>query len=174
MISEKEVAKLVEESQQNNKESLNKLFDVFKPFRYNLASKYVDKGVDYDDICQQVDMFFVMSVLDYDSNLCDSPVLHITSKTRRMISDYYRRELLYQKRFSFYGLSYNIEGQLVYEQDNNWILYEEVEDFTELERDVFDLYVKCDLTQAEVAEILGYSREWIRDIFAKIKEKLKK
>lgn len=188
-LNHEKVKKLVFESQQGNMDSLDALFKMFYPFRHGLAAKFSNKGISNQDVFQQTDYFFVTCVLDYDEELSTEPILHITTKTRSLMLGYYRKELLYLKRHSFYGPPAAVEELLTNVEEavtnlkafsetqsipfEDTIFEDDLEVLTDAEMEVYELYVKQDLTQNQVAEALGCSRERVRDLFGKIKIKLR-
>jgi RNA polymerase sporulation-specific sigma factor len=77
------------------KEAVEHILEMLKPFRYALAKKFANKGVEFDDIAQQIDLKLVEAIYDYDERKDPSALRHLVSKTRNGIWNYYRKEMNY-------------------------------------------------------------------------------
>lgn len=172
MLSKEEVASLVSAAQRGDKNSLDVLFNDFKPFRHNLASAYVNKGLDIDDVIQQVDYLFIKAVLDYNPELDDNPIRHITASTRQRMYSTYRKELLYKKRHLPKGLFIHTGANDI---DTSSV---EVEDLiTRTLTPEEALVVKLAMMgylQVDAAEALSVSPPTVSRLFASARCKLKK
>jgi RNA polymerase sigma factor (sigma-70 family) len=98
--SEVQINYLVKLSQSTNdrdekKEAISKIIEMLKPFRYALAKKFANKGVEFDDIAQQIDLKLIEAIYDYDEKKDPNALRHLVSKTRNGIWNYYRKEMNY-------------------------------------------------------------------------------
>ncbi len=71
------------------------IYEKLKPFRYALARKFANKGVEFDDITQQIDLKLLEAIYDYDETKDPSALRHLVSRTRNGIWNYYRKEMNY-------------------------------------------------------------------------------
>src|SRR5690606_527315 len=145
--------------------------------RKSLAGKFAGKGVDFDDICQQIDLKLIEGICDYDETLDSSAIRHITSKARNGIWNYYRKEMDYfnedRKTISLdYGYSVELNGysqkledvklnyiETVYQSDkfdedaiiDKIMLEQEINNLTDRQKDILLMYYMSDMTQQEIA-----------------------
>jgi RNA polymerase sigma factor (sigma-70 family) len=84
---------LIQRAQQKDKAAFTQLFELFEPFRRKLASKYVNKGIDNDEICQQVDLAFCESVKVYNPMKDSNPVRHLVYRTAQTVRCNYAHQL---------------------------------------------------------------------------------
>ena len=160
--------------------ALETILKQFEPFRKSLAKKFAGKGVEFDDICQHIDLKLIEGIWDYDEKLDPSAIRHITSKARNGLWNFYRKEMDYfnedRKTVSLdYGYSVELNGwtprledkasyiesqsQPIYELDEDAIiekimLEQELETLTPHQKDILLMYYMFDMKQDEIAEEL--------------------
>mgnify|MGYP000129397019 CR=1 FL=1 len=187
MLNEQEIRRLIAEAQQGDAVALERIFREFKPFRYNLARRFMGKGIENEDVMQEVDCAFIESVLDYDPSFNSPPKLHIVSKTSRCVLGFYRKELLHRNRFVPRGLlseddiywkalmastasrqhpSFDVDDSRV----DIAVFLEKLDPF---DRVVFELAFEHGFTQCEIAESLGTYRSKVQRSLATTKVRLK-
>jgi RNA polymerase sigma factor (sigma-70 family) len=161
--------------------ALEDILNQFEPFRKSLTKKFAGKGVDFDDICQQIDLKLIEGIWDYDEELDPSAIRHITSKARNGIWNYYRKEMDYfndeRKTVSLdnvhikihnngiieeivdtYGLGVYSNSAMEFDEDaiiDRIMLEQEIESLTDHQKDVLLMYYMLDMTQEEIAESLA-------------------
>lgn len=153
------------------------LLKLLKPFRFSLGKKFGNKGIEFEDICQQIDLIIIEAIADYDSSKDPSSLRHITSRARNGIWNYYRKEMYYfdesKKTISleFYcgdgdeestsyakyddTLSYDFNDEEIVERI---MVDEELKKLTPHQREVLRLYFVSDKTQYSIAEELGINQ----------------
>jgi RNA polymerase sigma factor (sigma-70 family) len=165
----------------NGYEKENAMMEVlnkFEPFRRSLTKKFAGKGVDFDDVCQVIDLKLIEAMYDYDEKLDSSAIRHITSKARNGVFNFYKKEMNYFKEDrktisidqSFYNISHN--GYKLTIDDSSWIeayfeeefdedkiidkimLEQGLTNLTEHQRELIHMYYWADMTQEEIAEEL--------------------
>lgn len=77
------------------KEAVAIVLEQLKPFRYSLAKRFYNKGVDFDDIVQQIDLKLLEAIHDYDESRDPSALRHLVSKARNGVWNFYRKEMCY-------------------------------------------------------------------------------
>lgn len=154
------------------------ILDMFEPFRRSLTKKFAGKGIDFDDVCQVIDLKLIEAMHDYDESLDSSAIRHITSKARNGIFNFYKKEMNYfkedRKEISidnpFFYLSHNGSNQIIenanpldhflqekFDEDKiiERIMIEQGMDrLTEHQKDLIFMYYVSDMTQDEIAEEL--------------------
>lgn len=98
--NEKEINRLVYLAQNSGcgearKNAMESLYKILKPFRFALAKRFANKGVEFDDIVQQIDLKLLEAVIDYDDSKDPSALRHLISKARNGVWNYYRKEMNY-------------------------------------------------------------------------------
>ncbi len=173
-LTEEDVKRMVKNSQSGDDKSLLQLYQAFSFFRKGLLSFYSGKGVDEGDIKQELDLAFISSVLDYDTKKHDSAILHIVSKTRRILWGYYRAELVYKKRNRFFSGECPWSDLVDYFDVNEDMLDLKViaRNLSTLEREVLFYHLYLGYTQQETAELLGVSQSTIHRKKNLIKNKI--
>lgn len=171
-LTDVETKELVFQAQQGDKEKLTELYNAFEDFRLNLAKSFYGKGVDWEDIQQEVDKNFMLSVYGYDPNKSDSAILHIVSRTKRTTLNYYNTELEYKNNVTLKPIIYPEDGLVgtldVSEEYLDFI--DEVSDFSDEEKKVIFYYFVLGYTQEETAREIGISRMKVQRISQKIKK----
>jgi RNA polymerase sigma factor (sigma-70 family) len=159
-------------------DAMMEILNKFEPFRRSLAKKFAGKGVDFDDVCQVIDLKLIEAMYDYDESLDPSAIRHITSKARNGIFNFYKKEMNYfkedRKTLSIEQSVYNVSrnGHVDVISDMSWIeaYFEEEFDedkiidkimleqglgsLTEHQKDLIHMYYWADMTQEEIAEEL--------------------
>lgn len=163
-------------------ESIVEVLEMFKPFRHSLSSKFSGKGVEFDDICQVIDLKLIEGILDYDERLDSSAIRHITSKARNGIFNYYKKEMNYfredRKTVSIdnpsYYVSHNGFKENIYymnnlDRDNKEefnedtlvdliLVRQELDSLTDRQKELINMYYMEDMTQEEIAEKLNINQ----------------
>lgn len=151
-------------AQSGDEESLNNLFNQFQPFRTSLLNRFSNKGLDNDDVRQQIDMFFVEAVLSYDHNKDDSPLRHIISKTRRDTWTYYRKEMGYfdpRRIDDISAVDESDSSLVILEEDDiidSIILRDAINKLPSNYQQVIKLYYFGHYTQEEIADMLSVNQ----------------
>lgn len=160
---------------QNNKipayvreDNIINILEQFKPFRHSLARKFANKGVEFDDICQQIDLKMIEAMYDYEEILDPSAIRHITSKARNGIWNFYRKEMDYfdddRKTISLDGSELGGEGIHILHDSNTFdedaivdrvIIEQELESLTEHQKDILLMYYIGEMKQDEIARELN-------------------
>mgnify|MGYP000866051863 CR=1 FL=1 len=180
-LNESQVRRLVTLAQSGNHEAIKTLLRAFRPFRKRLANKFsineFYKGSNVEDINRQVDFFFTSAVLDYDPSFNSPAILHIVSKTNRDMLDFYRKELIYQERFvSYGGLSDMPSGPMddtvtdIEMAEIRADIANALKGCRERDKKIFLLYFYEELTQEEIAVILGISRARVQRSIARTRK----
>lgn len=182
--SVKDLIYLAKNSEDNfaRQDSIMDVLNMFEPFRRSLAKKFAGKGVDFDDICQVIDLKLIEAILDYDESLDSSAIRHITSKARNGIFNYYKKEMNYFKDdrrtvsidypagyVSHNGSNHTIENSNIldyyFEEPFNEdriiekIMIEQgMGTLTEHQKDLIFMYYMSDMTQDEIAEELNINQ----------------
>lgn len=172
-LTDDQVGELVIKAQNNDSNSLTKLYESFAEFRENLYKFYYNKGVNSDDIRQEIDINFISAILDFDSSKSNSPTLHIVSKTRRKVFNWYQSELDYKRKNILCSSFFPTDDMIVY-LDINLEYMDIIKDMINmplLEREVIYLYFGLDLTQEDVANELNISQSTVHRTLNKIKNK---
>jgi RNA polymerase sigma factor (sigma-70 family) len=166
---------------QEKKDYLEEIFEMLKPFRHALVWRFAKKGVDFDDIIQEIDLKLIEAIYDYDKTLATSAFRHLVSKTRNGIWNYYRKEMHY---FNETRSPYSIEGLQICIHSNGdtrkfgdlydsielsvpfnekeiiekIILEEELEKLSEHQKEVLLMYFVDDMKQCAIAEELDINQ----------------
>lgn len=163
--------------------AISEILNQFEPFRKSLGKKFANKGVPFDDICQQIDLKMIEAMYDYDESKDPSAIRHITSKTRNGVWNYYKKEMNYfdetRKTLSLdytYTLSldgYNvpIEGEsylesyldISYTMNEDYIvdcivIKDEIDSLTNHQKDILNMYYVDDMKQEEIADYLNINQ----------------
>lgn len=159
------------------------VFELLKPFRYALAKKFANKGVDFDDIAQQIDLKLLEAIHDYDEEKDPSALRHLVSKARNGVWNYYRKEMNYfnegrmtvsldaltaggdcnqtgqqGEKSSYYDF---IDDKTVFDEGaivERLLLEEELLKLTPHQREVLLMYYVDDRTQYSIAEELNINQ----------------
>lgn len=143
----------------------------FEPFRKSLAGRFAGKGVEFDDICQVIDLKLIEAMYDYDEDLDQSAIRHITSKARNGVFNFYKKEMNYfkedRKTISIDGLAsdnslddydlYSVLGSEEFDEDkiiDKIMLESGLDNLTEHQRGLIHMYYWSDMKQEEIAEEL--------------------
>lgn len=146
---------------EEKKESIGEIIEMLKPFRYALAKKFANKGVEFDDIAQQIDLKLIEAIYDYDKRKDPSALRHLVSRTRNGIWNYYRKEMNY---FDEDKLTVSLDDIIV---NNDIGIKTTYYDFVEDTRDSFDESIIIDkiLLDQELAKLTPHQREIIFMIY---------
>ncbi|WP_336784151.1 sigma-70 family RNA polymerase sigma factor [Paenibacillus illinoisensis] len=182
-INEKQINNNVKLAQQSScreekSSAVNYIYEKLKPFRYALARKFANKGVEFDDITQQIDLKLLEAIYDYDEAKDPSALRHLVSRTRNGIWNYYRKEMNYfdedKITISLDALSLNsdmhsrklgekssyydfIDDKKTFDEDTiieKIMLEDEMLKLTAHQREVLLMYYVDDKTQYNIAEEL--------------------
>lgn len=179
-MDESKVLLLIRQSQSGDRVALEILMDQFYPFRKVLVQRFSDKGIDNDDLSQQIDLFFIESILLYDSKKDKSPIRHIVSKTKRDTWTYYRKEMNYFVYDDFVQwtdddsdtnpLSIQTKEDDVVDEI---VIRQAIDLIPERYRYIVELYYFESLTQQEIAERLGIDQSNVNRALKRAREKLR-
>lgn len=171
-----------DENEFKRQDAMMEILDMFDPFRRSLAKKFAGKGVEFDDVCQVIDLKLIEAMHDYNEALDNSAIRHITSKSRNGIFNYYKKEMNYFKEDRkmvsidqpvFY-ISHNGHNMLMensnildyYLEDNfdedfiiDKIMIEEgLSNLTGHQKELISMYYLSDMKQEEIAEELNINQ----------------
>ncbi|MDP5273655.1 sigma-70 family RNA polymerase sigma factor [Chengkuizengella axinellae] len=94
--AKKLVIEIQQSSNQNTKQqNIQTILDILKQFRFSLAKRYKNKGVELEDIIQQVDLKMIEAIYDYNEHKDSSVIRHLICRTRNGIWNFYRKEMNY-------------------------------------------------------------------------------
>lgn len=162
-------------------DAMMKILDMFTPFRYALTKRFAGKGIEFDDVCQVIDLKLIEAMYDYDESLDSSAIRHITSKARNGIFNFYKKEMNYFKEdrktisLDEFHITSNKDGFKNekldnYEYGNVGIVFDEdmivekimieqgMNNLTEHQKDLIFMYYMSDMTQEEIAEELNINQ----------------
>lgn len=162
-------------------ESIFNVLKQFEPFRKALAKKFANKGVEFDDICQHIDLMLIEGMYDYDEKLDPSAIRHITSKARNGIWNFYRKEMDYfdedRKVLSLENLSEKVydDGSLYefkrlafsnalskkFDEEaiiDKIIIEQELDSLTEHQKDILLMYYIDEMRQKDIAQELNINQ----------------
>jgi RNA polymerase sigma factor (sigma-70 family) len=164
------------DSHETKEQAMDIILSMFEPFRKSLAKKFSGKGVDFDDICQVIDLKLIEAMYDYDENLDDSAIRHITSKARNGIFNFYKKEMNYfkedRKTISieslriayeggsgndmFYFDSYGVADESFDENKiiDRIMIEQGLDNLTVHQKELINMYYLSDMRQDEIAEEL--------------------
>lgn len=161
------------------KEYVGQIMESLRPFRYALAKKFANKGVEFDDIAQQIDLKLIEAIYDYDDKKDPSALRHLVSKARNGIWNYYRKEMNYfdenKKTVSLDNIAWNdgftteimptcfqnIKGDSAFNENaiiEKILLDEELAKLTPHQREVLFMIYIDDMTQYSIAEELNINQ----------------
>jgi len=179
---EKEIKTLViaaqkAEDREDRRVLVSIILTKLKPFRHALAKRFSGKGVEFDDIVQELDMKLIEAIYDYDETLDPSALRHVTAKTRNGVWNYYRkmmnyfddnkRELSLSAEFGEYQYGSRWFYPLDQLEDTAWdeetivqrlAVEEELAKLTPHQQRVLQMYFIEDRTQYDVAEELSITQ----------------
>lgn len=146
---------LVIEAQRGQQDALEKLLNVFSGFRGSLYRLFASKGIDNDDVSQQIDLFFIESVMTYNPDKDPNPIRHILYKTKYDVWNYYRKEM------GYFDDSKRVDLRDTIDAKSDIDIEEDVTDkvfvdsimakLTPRERDMLKDYFYNDMTQSDIA-----------------------
>lgn len=157
------------ENSEERKRLVYQILEQFKPFRRSLASRFFQKGVDFDDIIQQIDLKLIEAIYDYDPNKDPYPIRHITSRANNGIWNYYRKEMHYfnkdKQTISIDGFNgYDscdsmFESGMSYRHDEDQIIEkilieDELNKLTDHQKEVILMFYVDDKNQYDIAKQL--------------------
>jgi RNA polymerase sporulation-specific sigma factor len=159
------------------KEAIETILEQLKPFRYALAKKFANKGVEFDDIAQQIDLKLVEAIYDYDDAKDPSALRHLVSKTRNGIWNYYRKEMNY---FDETKMTVSLDALVIrnefgtkssfydfIDEDKNFnedfileklVINEELAKLTPRQKEILLMCFVDDMTQYDIAEELNINQ----------------
>lgn len=166
-----------DENEFKKQDAMSEILNMFEPFRRSLAKKFAGKGVEFDDVCQVIDLKLIEAMLDYDESLDSSAIRHITSKARNGIFNYYKKEMNYFKEdrrtISIDGIATNSQKSDIsfindYELlsvlgsedfDENFVvdrimIEQGLDSLTGHQKELINMYYLSDMRQEEIAEEL--------------------
>jgi RNA polymerase sigma factor (sigma-70 family) len=170
-----------DENEFKREDAMMEILNMFEPFRKSLAKKFAGKGVEFDDVCQVIDLKLIEAMLDYDERLDDSAIRHITSKSRNGIFNYYKKEMNYFKEdrrtISIDGISANSQksgigiisdyellsvlGSEDFDENSvidKIIIEQGLDSLTIHQKDLINMYYLSDMKQEEIAEELNINQ----------------
>lgn len=152
-------------------DAIENILNMFEPFRKSLAGKYANKGVEFEDICSQIDLKMIEAICDYDELKDSSAIRHITSKTKNGIWNFYRKEMDYfdpdrktlsldVRHYSGFNWEDILESDCPSENEivERIFIDQELHKITEHQREVLKLYYISDRPQEEIAEMLNINQ----------------
>jgi RNA polymerase sigma factor (sigma-70 family) len=165
---------------EERKKAMEQVYKKLKPFRFGLARRFANKGVEFDDIVQQIDLKILEAIIDYDDSKDASALRHLISKARNGIWNYYRKEMNYfdsdKKSISLdtawiknsgakstEGESYEfvIQHQEEFDEDkilDQIVIQEELDKLTPHQKEILFMYFIDDMTQYSIAEELSINQ----------------
>jgi RNA polymerase sigma factor (sigma-70 family) len=181
--SEKEINQLVELAQTTEGEircdALERICKKLKPFRFSLAKRFANKGVEFDDIVQQIDLKLIEAILDYDSSKDPSALRHLISRARNGVWNYYRKEMNYfdvdktpisldskrinphnhNEEYEYYD--FLAEECVLFDEDailDRIMINEELDKLTPHQKEILYMHFIDDMTQYTIAEELNINQ----------------
>lgn len=175
-MDELELQRRIADAQSGDKEALQFIFDSFKPFRHKLAQGFMGKGIDPDDVMQQVDLEFMEAVMAYDGESENSAIKYVTVRTKLNVLNFYRREIRYLDRNVPSGLS-DVSQDDDSHSDTYMQMLSDVKlmlhnnnDFDDIDRAIIALRVDEGLTYDEIADRVGMSKSGIQYRLSRLKK----
>lgn len=163
-------------SEFEKQDAMMDILNMFEPFRRSLTKKFAGKGIEFDDVCQVIDLKLIEAMYDYDESLDESAIRHITSKARNGIFNFYKKEMNYFREdrktvsldslavnHQYDGFRGNIENTYAYEYNTFGSRFDEdsiiekimieqgLENLTDHQKDLIFMYYMSDMTQEEIA-----------------------
>jgi RNA polymerase sporulation-specific sigma factor len=160
---EKYFNNLVFQAQKDEHSATQEILDLLKPLRFNLAKKFGNKGLEFDDLISQIDLLVIQAVKNYDPKKDVSAMRHVVSRTRNTVWNFYRQEMHYfnKKKFSILKDPKGLESMI---NDNNQsfedrqidkiVVEEALNKLTEKQRRVIKLYYWNKCTDSEIDQFL--------------------
>lgn len=162
-------------------EAMEQIYKKLEPFRFALAKKFANKGVEFDDLTQQIDLKLIEAICDYDSEKDPSALRHLVSRVRNGIWNYYRKEMNYFNmdkktlsldeiryreggtgndiKFDLYHTFVNQNPEFNDERILDRIVFEQgLLGLTEHQQEVLFMSFIDDMTQYDIAELLGINQ----------------
>jgi RNA polymerase sigma factor (sigma-70 family) len=170
------------EDEFKKQDSMMEILVMFEPFRKSLTKKFAGKGVEFDDVCQVIDLKLIEAMYDYDEKLDSSAIRHITSRARNGIFNFYKKEMNYFKEdrktvsidhpvgyISHNGSNHVVENSNVldyymeepFNEDkivDKIIIEQGLSNLTDHQKDLIFMYYMSDMTQDEIAEELSINQ----------------
>jgi RNA polymerase sigma factor (sigma-70 family) len=146
---------------EEKKDAIAKLLEKLKPFRYALAKKFSNKGVDFSDVAQQIDLKLIEAIYDYDESKDPSALRHLVSRARNGIWNYYRKEMNY---FDEEKITVSLDAVFASQEilDNPSCYYNLIEDGTAFNEDKI---IEKIFFEEELAKLTPHQREILFMVF---------
>ena len=194
-LSKEDEVKYVTLSMNGDKKARSKLIEHNLRLVVFLAKKYENTGVDLEDLVSIGSVGLIKGVntyklskniklATYASRCIDNEILMFLRKNKRR-----RGEISFEDNLSFdsegnelhlediLGTDSDIVTKGLEEETNKKLLYEEIEKLSERDKKImvlrYGLYDNEEMTQKDVAELLGISQSYISRIEKKVIRKLK-
>ena len=194
-LSKEDEVKYVTLSMNGDKKARSKLIEHNLRLVVLLAKKYENTGVDLEDLVSIGSVGLIKGVntyklskniklATYASRCIDNEILMFLRKNKRR-----RGEISFEDNLSFdsegnelhlediLGTDSDIVTKGLEEETNKKLLYEEIEKLSERDKKImvlrYGLYDNEEMTQKDVAELLGISQSYISRIEKKVIRKLK-
>jgi len=152
--------------------AIENVLEIMRPLRLSLLNKFVNKGVESDDLLQQIDLIMIESLYDYDETKDKSALRHIVYRAKNGIWNYYRKEMNYfddkKKTLSINFAEYDKSDDKVYKLDKNLsvpfnedmvidkiMIDEELSKLTPHQKEILLLHFINDMKQNDIAEVLN-------------------
>ena len=195
LIPLKKEIKYIEKSQNGDKEARNILIEHNLRLVVFLAKKYDNTGVDLEDLVSIGTIGLIKGVntykLDkniklatYASRCIDNEILMFLRKNKKR-----KTEISFEDSLSYdaegnelhlediLGTEEDIVTKNIEKEDDKKLLYKELENLNERDKEImilrYGLYNKPEMTQKDVANLLGISQSYISRIEKKVIKKLK-
>ena len=186
--------KIIKKAQDGDENALLKLIDKFQPLVKSLLAKYSTKGInsyDLEDMKQELGICLWETIINYDEELCDNPLIHIKNRITRNASHFFRRLKFNFKYDSYLTNAEDIE-EILSDSDSDSLFvpqsgYEaedEIADRLDLEmalskldersRFCIEKYYFEGWTHQEIADALGLERSGVTKFIDRCASRLKK
>lgn len=178
------VKDLIKRIQNGDSTAMDCLYKDFRIFGNNIMSKYSNKGVDSQDIKQQIDLSFCEGVNIYDENLFDNAPVYLIKKVKNDVWTFYRKEQGYKKVKGNDILidSTELEEMIPRQGDEclsrelmdlGVIIHSALEYLSEDDKQIIEWYYFKELTQEEIGLKIGISKQGVEKKLKRILKKLK-
>ena len=186
-MTDEQLRKYIADAQNGDSEATMKILDEFEQFRSNQVKRYSTKGLDYDDVKQEVDTLMCTAIMNYDPAKDPSPVRHITTFTKVKMWTYYRKEKNFfrGKKHILYPDMQALE-KILESRNIEYYRHDDTEDIvidslvaeelltclSDREKECVIMYYMEDKTQQEIADYLNVDQATVSRAIASALEKL--
>lgn len=185
-LTDGEVAKLILDAQNGDENSFEVIYRAFTPLRRAIARRYMNRGVDNNEVRQEVDAIFCAAVMNYDPTKDSSPKRHILSYTRIRASNFYRKQRKWlREAVIHYENIPQLEGILnKFGRLDEYMVTQEEEIVSSLDaanilkslnsrqQRIAFMYYFSDMTQEEISDVIGVDQSTISRSLSDIRNTL--